>query len=93
MREQANSLIYRSPQRELVKFFKRSRDQWKEKCLEAKARIKRQRDRMRFLERSKEQWKSRVKALEQELKQLKQARPARQAGREDKKKSQADMKK
>jgi hypothetical protein len=31
---------YKSPQRKLVPFFARSRDQWKEKCRGAKANLK-----------------------------------------------------
>jgi hypothetical protein len=58
---------YKSPQRKLVRFFARSRDQWKEKCLAAKAMGKGLKHRMRFLERSKEHWKRRVQALEGEL--------------------------
>lgn len=32
--------VYKSPQRKLVPFFARSRDQWKAKCRDAKARLK-----------------------------------------------------
>jgi hypothetical protein len=34
------SKAYKSPQRKLVPFFARSRDQWKEKCRGAKATLK-----------------------------------------------------
>jgi predicted nucleic acid-binding Zn-ribbon protein len=60
---------YKSPQRKLVRFFARSRAQWKEKCLAAKALVKGLKNRGRFLERSKDYWKRRVKALERELAQ------------------------
>lgn len=62
---------YKSPQRKLVRFFARSRDQWKEKCLAAKAVGKGLQHRMRFLERSKDHWKHRVKELEGELTRMK----------------------
>ena len=62
---------YKSPQRKLVRFFARSRDQWKEKCLVAKAVGKGLQHRMRFLERSKDHWKHRVKELEGELTRMK----------------------
>lgn len=62
---------YKSPQRKLVRFFARSRDQWKEKCLAAKAMGKGLQHRMRFLERSKEHWKRRVQELEGELTRMK----------------------
>jgi molecular chaperone GrpE (heat shock protein) len=58
---------YKSPPRKLVRFFEGSRDQWKEKCLAAKAAGKGLKNRMRFLERSKAHGKSRVQDLEGEL--------------------------
>jgi hypothetical protein len=69
---------YKSPQRKLVRFFARSRAQWKEKCLAAKALVKGLKNRERFLERSKDYWKSRVKALERELAQRRAQDQARQ---------------
>jgi hypothetical protein len=69
---------YKSPQRKLVRFFARSRAQWKAKCLAAKALVKGLKNRGRFLERSNDYWKSRVKARERELAQRRaqeQARP------------------
>ena len=68
--EQAKK-VYRSPQRKLVSFFERSRDQWKSKCLKAKASIKRLNHRIRYLERSKGEWKERAKHLEKELARMK----------------------
>jgi hypothetical protein len=62
---------YKSPQRKLVRFFARSRDQWKAKCLAAKAAGKSMKHRMRFLERSKDHWKRRVQELEGELMRMK----------------------
>lgn len=62
---------YKSPPRKLVSFFEKSRDQWKAKCLDAKARVKRHRNRLRFLATSKERWKHRVTVLTVELAQLK----------------------
>lgn len=62
---------YKSPQRKLVKFFEKSRNQWKAKCLEAKKAIKQLKNRIRFLEKSKKEWKSRTKELEAELAQMK----------------------
>ena len=62
---------YQSPQKKLVRFFARSRDQWKAKCLAAKAVGKGLKHRMRFLERSKDHWKRRVQELEGELTRMK----------------------
>ena len=70
---------YKSPQRKLVRFFARSRDQWKEKCLEAKVLVKGLKHRMRFLERSKDHWKSRVHVLEGELTRMRLHAQAMQA--------------
>lgn len=70
---------YKSPQSKLVRFFARSRDQWKEKCLAAKAVGKGLQHRMRFLERSKDHWKRRVKELEGELTRMKAHAQAMQA--------------
>jgi len=61
---------YTSPQRKLVHFFEKSRDQWKAKCFDAKVTVKRLKNRVHFLARSKDHWKSRVKELETELARL-----------------------
>ena len=58
---------YKSPRRKLVKFFERSRDQWKAKSAEAEATVKRQKNRIRYLEASKEKWKRKAIELEKEL--------------------------
>ena len=69
--KQDDDLPYTSPPRKLIRFFHKSRDQWKAKCQRAKATVKRMENRVRFLETSKEDWKSKVKALEAENAQLK----------------------
>jgi chromosome segregation ATPase len=61
---------YKSPKHKLVKFFEKSRNQWKAKCLEAKTVIKRLQNRIRFLEKSKDQLKHRVNELEADLNAL-----------------------
>jgi chromosome segregation ATPase len=63
--------IYKSPIKKLVRFFEKSRDEWKAKHQKAKANAKRLSNRIRFLEKSKMQWKNRVKELEQEVARLK----------------------
>jgi histidinol-phosphate/aromatic aminotransferase/cobyric acid decarboxylase-like protein len=70
MNERAEK-TYKSPLRKLVQFFEKSRDQWKAKCLEAKATAKGLKHRIRYLEQSKEEWKTKAKELEQELARLK----------------------
>ena len=61
---------YKSPQRKLVRFFEKSRTQWKAKCRAAKATIKVLKNRIEFLEESKARWKRRARALETEVARL-----------------------
>ena len=68
---QENDLPYSSPPRKLLRFFLKSRDQWKAKCQRAKATVKRLENRVRFLEQSKAEWKTRARALEKENAHLK----------------------
>ncbi len=58
---------YKSPQRKLVQFFEKSRNQWKTKYLETKAVMKRLQHRIRFLEKSREHWKKIAKDNAREL--------------------------
>jgi uncharacterized protein (DUF3084 family) len=59
-----DDLPYTSPARKLIRFFLKSRDQWKAKCQRAKATVKRLENRVRFLEKSKDNWKAKTKSLE-----------------------------
>ena len=62
---------YKSPKSKLVTFFRKSRDQWKEKARESKVVIKRLKNRIVFLEKSKARLQDKVTQLEQELSRLK----------------------
>ena len=62
---------YKSPRRKLVKFFEKSRNQWKAKSIAAKAQLKYLKNRIRYLEGSQAKWKSKAIELEQELARLK----------------------
>lgn len=62
---------YKSPRRKLVRFFEKSRDQWKAKCKNAKSTVKRLQNRIRYLEKSKDEWKRKAIELENELAQIK----------------------
>ena len=62
---------YKSPRHKLLRFFEKSRDQWKAKCLSAKATVKRLQNRVRFLEKSKVRLQHRVSELEGDLQALK----------------------
>lgn len=84
-----NDLPYSSPPRKLLRFFLKSRDQWKAKCKSAKATVKRLENRVRFLEKSKDEWKSRAQGLEAENAHLKGQAQQRSVPRE----AQADQKK
>ena len=61
---QKREKIYKSPRRKLVRFFEKSRDQWKEKCREAKAGIRVLSNRVRFLEKGREKLKNKEKCRE-----------------------------
>ena len=61
---------YRSPIRKLMKFFEQSRDKWKEKCLEAKRRIKLLHTKVADLKASRGRWKKEAKQLRVEVAQL-----------------------
>lgn len=69
MNEQVEK-AYKSPRRKLVRFFEKSRNQWKAKCLQAKATAKGLKHRIRYLEQSKADWKAKAKELEHELTRL-----------------------
>src|SRR4029450_8272046 len=62
---------YKSPHAQLIRFFERSRNRWKAKCLEAKASRKGLQNRVRFFQRSTDGWRGRRRDLEAELKTLK----------------------
>lgn len=78
MEKTIKNKTYKSPQRKLVVFFEKSRNQWKAKCREAKKSLKLLKNKIRFLEKSKNYWKNRVKDLEDELARLKANEQAKQ---------------
>jgi chromosome segregation ATPase len=68
--EASEKTSYRSPQRILVRFFEKSRDQWKAKCLDAKAALRRFKNRAKWLEQSRDHWKNRVHGLARQVREL-----------------------
>ena len=62
----AEPLPYRSPMRKLVRFFERSRDQWKEKCQQAKRENNSLKIRLAAMKESRDRWKAKAKELEEE---------------------------
>ena len=81
---------YKSPKSKLVRFFRKSRDQWKAKARESKAVIKRLKNRVVFLERSKGRLQSKVTELEQALSRLKTEARERAEELEELKKNPTD---
>jgi hypothetical protein len=89
--QQKQEKQYKSPQSKLVKFFEKSRDAWKRKCLEAKRTVKRLKNRSRFLEQRKEQWKKRAQELEAELNRINERKECLEEEVERLKKKQRSM--
>ena len=63
---------YRSPTEKLARFFKGSRDKWKEKCMEAKLRVKRLQTKVADLQTSRGRWKEEAKQLRAEVAHLRE---------------------
>lgn len=63
-----DSLSFRSPLKKLLRFFHRSRDQWKEKCKEAKRQNKSLRICLAKMKEKRDRWQTRAMKLEEELK-------------------------
>ena len=61
---------YKSPQRKLVPFFAQSRDQWKEKCRSAKARLKQLKKQVQRGAARQRRHHERLQALASEVVQL-----------------------
>jgi uncharacterized protein YdaU (DUF1376 family) len=61
---------FTSPVRKLARFFLRSRDGWKQKCLKAKVALKRVKNEAYALRKSRDGWKEMANQHEQELKEL-----------------------
>ena len=60
---------YKSPSRKLIKFFQKSRDNWKSKYQDLKYKMKLMQNKIRYLEKRKTQLNQRIKELQQELDQ------------------------
>ena len=61
---------YRSPRHKLLKFFEQSRNQWKAKCLEAKAALRQVKNRANWLAHSRDTWKLRARDLKDRVREL-----------------------
>ncbi len=60
---------YKSPLRKLVKFFEKSRNNWKAKYQELKYKMKLMQNKIWYLEKRKTHLNQRIKELQQELDQ------------------------
>jgi hypothetical protein len=76
MFQTADGTTYKSRGKVLLEFFRRSRDQWKAKCIEAKSALKRANNRNRWLETSRDNWKARATELETQLQALREEQKA-----------------
>jgi hypothetical protein len=61
---------YKCRSKVLAAFFKKSRDRWKQRCLDTKRFLKRLTNRAAWLETSRDEWKAYARQLEDELRQL-----------------------
>jgi len=61
---------YKSPLKKLVKFFEKSRDNWKNKYVEKKKELKRALNQINDLKKRKEMWKDRAIEAENRLKEI-----------------------
>lgn len=58
---------FRSPVRVLAAFFQKSRDQWKQRCLDAKSDLKRFKVRVADVSKSRDAWREKAEASQSEL--------------------------
>lgn len=61
------SLSYRSPVVKLLRFFRRSRDRWKDKCKTAKRENKSLKTRLAKMKESRDRWKAEARGMRETL--------------------------
>lgn len=61
---------FRSPVRVLAAFFEKSRDQWKQKCMDAKTELKRFKVRVSDVSKSRDAWREKAESKQRELEAL-----------------------
>jgi len=64
---------YKSPRRKLVRFFEKSRDNWKRKYTELKKKMPYLENRIRYLKKSRWSWKEQAEAAKEELRKAKES--------------------
>jgi len=71
MEGQAKSLDeFGSPMRVLAAFFQKSRDKWKQRCMDAKKELKRFKVRVHDVSKSRDAWREQAKSKQRELESL-----------------------
>ena len=63
---------YKCRPKVLMTFFRVSRDQWKQKCVEAKSRLKKSVNLVNWMRTSRDGWRARARQLEAELRRLRE---------------------
>lgn len=63
-------LNWKSPVRKLVRFFQRSRDQWKEKYMDKKEGHKLMSNQVRAVEKSRAKWREAARQAQQRVREL-----------------------
>jgi len=61
------SMPFRSPISKLLRFFRRSRDQWKEKCKAAKREKKSLKYRLAKMTESRDRWKAKARSIGKDI--------------------------
>lgn len=67
---------YKSRPGALVWFFRKSRDNWKQKCRNAKKENKLLKNKTNDLEKSRDSWKGKCQQLQEQLRQLREEKDA-----------------
>jgi hypothetical protein len=76
MIQTADGTVYKTRAKVLLEFFRRSRDQWKRKCMDVRVALKKADNRNRWLQTSRDKWKARARELDAELCRLRDEQKA-----------------
>lgn len=68
----SETVAYRSPVSKLVRFFRKSRDQWKEKCQERRRLCRKLSNQVRVVEASRRRWRQEAKEARREAEEARQ---------------------
>ena len=85
-----NRRRFRSPNRILARFFRKSRDRWKQKCQAVKGDLKRRSNELADVRRSREAWRQKAeeaqaeaKHFQEQVERLQKELQAEQAARQE----------